>query len=139
MRSCTNIGGKISQIYQEPFSRHTDVGRSWCKYRTQMQGKYWNWNRIIKTSCVSFLPSGLSPIFRAGDFGVSSRNIPVLFVGEVVLRRDEIKRSIKFINNSIQQVRLGLYGIYCSASTVHIHLHGVDNEQIFFYKLLSKL
>jgi len=71
------------------------------------------------------MPSGLSTIFRAGDFGVSSSNIPLQFGGAVFLRRDERKGSAKFINNFILQV-LRLCGIYSLASPIDIHRHGMD-------------
>jgi hypothetical protein len=104
------------QIYQAPFSSNTDVRHSLWKYRTQMQGKYWNWNHIVNMRCVNSLPSGLWAIFRVGDFGVSSRNIHLQFVGELFLGRDERKRSAKPINNFILQV-LSLCVIYSLAST----------------------
>lgn len=87
---------------------------------------------------MSFLPRGLSAVFRAGDFGVSSRNIPLQFVGEVFLRRDERKRSAKFINNFILQV-LGLCGIYSLASTIDIHLYGIDNENFFLQVVIQSV
>lgn len=74
---------------------------------------------------MSFLPSGLSTVFRAADFGVSSRNIPLQFGGAVFLRRDEMKGSVKFITNFILQV-LGLCGIYSLASTIDMYRHGID-------------
>jgi hypothetical protein len=50
--------------------------------------------------------------------------------GELFLRKDERKRCAKFINNFILQV-LDLCGDYSLASTIDIHLHGIQKEKIF--------
>jgi hypothetical protein len=66
---------------------------------------------------MSFLQNGLLGVFAVGEFGFSSRNIPIQFVVEAIHRRDKRKRNVKLVNNFILQ-NLSLCGIYRSVSTV---------------------